>query len=348
MKHKKLGLMALALVLVLSLNACQGSNKKAQVELNVFNWLAYMPPEVLDGFTAETGIKINYEEFDASETMMAKIVSGAKYDVVFPGIDFVPLMIDRGLLLELDHSLLPNFKKVDQSVVASTQNADPGNRYSVPYNIGAIGIMYWKDKVSNPGDSISILERPDLKGHTVLLDDTREIFGVALRSLGYSVNTINPTEIEAAVRLILRWRENAVGFANEQLATLFASKDAYVALGYLENVIADMEDDMRAQIGYFLPKEKGAKFLDCMVILKDTKHAEAAHQFINYIYRPENMAKIFDLYGYPGIMAEAVPFRTEQAFYSADDIADHEFKKPLGDNVYLYTQAWEERIKLGE
>lgn len=343
-----------ALLVIGMLVSCQGGAQTTGEttatagELNVFNWISYMPPEVLDGFTAETGIKINYEEFDSSETMMAKIQSGAKYDVAFPGIDFVPLMIEKGMLLEIDHSKVPNLKNIDATVVAQTQEADAGNKYSMPYNIGSIGVIYWKDKVSNPGDSIDILSRPELKGKTVILDDTREIFGAALKSLGFSVNTVNEAEVQAAVDKILAWKANAIGFDNEQLGTIFTNQDAWVAVGYPENILAEMDAEKAAKVGFFLPKEHTAKYLDCMVILKDSKNPEGAHKFIDYIYRPENLAKIFDMYGYPGISDVATPLRTKTAFYTAADIADNEFKKPLGDKIYLYTTAWEEKIKIGE
>lgn len=351
-KHIVAGLAALLVIGMLA--SCQGGaqtdaqQNASAGELNVFNWISYMPPEVLDGFTAETGIKINYEEFDSSETMMAKISSGAKYDIAFPGIDFVPLMVEKGLLLEIDHSKVPNFKNIDATVISQTQEADAGNRYSLPYNIGSIGVIYWKDKVQDAGDSINLLSRPELKGKTVILDDTREIFGAALKSLGYSVNTTNEAEVQAAVDRILEWKANALGFDNEQIGTIFGNQDAWVAVGYPENILSEMEPEKAAKVGFFLPKEHSAKYLDCMVILKDSKNPEGAHKFIDYIYRPENLAKIFDMYGYPGISEAASPLRTKQPYYSAADIAENEFKKPLGDKIYLYTTAWEEKIKIGE
>jgi spermidine/putrescine transport system substrate-binding protein len=340
-------LVVLTSILVVLISACTGGDS-AKAEINVYNWISYMPAEVLDGFEKETGIKVNYEEFDSSETMMAKIASGAKYDVAFPGIDFVPLMVEKDLLLQIDHTKVPNFKNIDAGVIMQTQEADPGNKFSMPYNIGAVGVIYWKDKVANPGDSITLIERPELAGKVVLLDDTREIFGIALKTLGFSVNTVDQAQIDQATDLILKWRKNILGFDNDQLAAVFNSQDAWVAVGYPENVLSDMEPEIAQQVGFFLQKETGAKYLDCMVILKDSKNVDAAHAFINYIYRPENLAKVFDLYGYPGISEVAQALRTKQPFYSASEIEDHEFKKPLGEDVYKYTQAWEERIKVGE
>jgi len=330
--------------------ACQNSGAALteSKQLNVFNWASYMPQEVLDDFTKETGITINYEEFDSSETMLAKINAGAKYDVAFPGIDFVPTMIRKDLLLPLDLAKIPNYSNVDASVITQSQTSDSGNKYSLPYNIGSIGVMYWKDKVANPGDSIALLARPDLKGRTIILDDTREVFGAALRSLGFSVNTIVPAEIEAATKVILAWKQNSLMFESDQMPTIFANQEVYVALGYPENVLTDLDPAKRANVGYFLPKEKSAKYLDCMVILKDSKNAVGAHKFINFIYKPENLAKIADMYGYPGISEKAKQFRKVPPHYSADEISGHEFKQPLGADLDLYTKAWEDQIKIGQ
>jgi len=352
MKLTKLFANLCLLSVLLMLAGCQDDGKAASSskvsELNVFNWSAYMPPEVLEAFTAETGIKVNYEEYDSNETMMAKINAGAKYDIAFPTQDFVPPMVELGLLHELDLSRIPNLANVNKSVIDSTQNFDPGNQYSVPYNIGAIGVMYWKDKVSNPGTSVHILERPELKGKTLIIDDTREVFSAALKALGYSVNSTNPSEIDAATQLILAWKDNALMFENDQMPTMFANKEVWVAFGYLENVLSEMDPEQKEGVGYFMTDEANSKFLDNMVILKDTKNLDGAYAFINFIYRPENLAKIADLYGYPGISDKALAYRNEKPYYTTEDLERFEFRKPLGDALDLYTKAWEDTIKIGQ
>ncbi|MBN2659392.1 MAG: spermidine/putrescine ABC transporter substrate-binding protein [Spirochaetales bacterium] len=336
----------LAAAVLLSLVSC-GSKEPAN-EVNVFNWITYLPEDIRAEFTEETGIKLNYEEYDSNETMMAKLKAGARYDVAFPGGDFVPAMISEGMLQKIDHALIPNLSSIDPVVIKLSQAFDKGNEYSIPYNIGTTGIVYWKDKIPNPDRSYSILTRPELKGKIAIMDDVREVFGPALASLGYSGNSIYKDELSAATEVILKWKANALKFDNEQMATLFASKEIWVAMNYPENILAEVDPAIAEQAGFFLPKEGGIAYLDNMVILKNAKNAENAHKFINFILKPENLARICDEFGYPGISSKANALRTSKPFYSSDDLSNREIKMPLYENVALYTRPWEEVIKIGQ
>lgn len=335
-----------AVLVVLAFFGCQAATTTKEV--NVYNWTSYLPEDVRADFEKETGIKLNYEEYDSNETMMAKITAGASYDVAFPSADFVPPMVSEQLIQPIDLTKIPNFSSIDETVIKLTQTFDPGNKYSIPYNIGTTGIVYWKDKVQNPGDSYEILSRAALKGKTALLDDTREVFGPALAALGFSGNSTNPGEIAQATDLILKWKANALKFENEQMPTLFANQEIWVALNYPENILTEMDEDKLANVGFFLPKEGGIAFLDNMVILKNAKNVENAHAFINYILKPEILARIVDEFGYPGISAKANELRKVPARYTSSDLANREIKLPLYDKVELYTKAWEEKIKIGE
>ena len=343
---KILQVFTVTFVTILTLFGCQPATQSKEV--NVYNWTSYLPEDLRADFTKETGITLNYEEYDSNETMMAKITAGAAYDVAFPSADFVPPMVSEGLIQAIDLTKIPNFSSIDETVVKLTQTFDPGNKYSIPYNIGTTGIVYWKDKVSNPGDSYALLSRPDLKGKTALLDDTREVFGPALASLGFSGNSTNPQEIEKATEVILGWKNNALKFENEQMPTLFSNQEIWVAMNYPENILTEMDPDKLSNVGFFLPKEGGIAFLDNMVILKNAKNLENAHIFINYILKPENLARIVDEFGYPGISAKANELRKTPARYTSVDLSNREIKLPLYEKTELYTQAWEDKIKIGE
>jgi spermidine/putrescine transport system substrate-binding protein len=208
--------------------------------------------------------------------------------------------------------------------------------------------VYWKDKIPNPEPSYSILSRPDLKGKIAILDDVREVYGPALAYLGYSGNTLNPDEIAQATDLILSWKANALKFDNEQMATLFANREIWVALNYPENILTEIEPTLADQAGFFLPEEGGIAYLDNMVIMKNAKNVENAHAFINFVLRPENLARICDEFGYPGISPQANLLRTSVPYYTSEDLSRHEIKMPLYENVTLYTGPWEEKIKIGQ
>jgi spermidine/putrescine transport system substrate-binding protein len=344
MKRIQLAVLITAAVLVLI--SC--GSKEPVNEVNIFNWITYLPEDVRADFTEETGIALNYEEYDSNESMMAKLKAGARYDVAFPSGDFVPALISEDMLQKIDLSQIPNISSIDPVVIELSQAFDKGNNYSVPYNIGTTGIVYWKDMIPNPDPSYSILSRPDLKGKIAIMDDVREVFGPALASLGYSGNSLNKDELAEATKVILKWKANALKFDNEQMATLFASKEIWVAFNYPENILAEVDPEIAEQAGFFIPEEGGIAYLDNMVILKNAKNVENAHKFINFILRPENLARICDEYGYPGISEQANTLRSSTPFYTTEDLIHHEIKMPLYENIVLYTQPWEEKIKIGQ
>ncbi len=321
---------------------------KGTGEVNVYNWTSYIPDDVKADFTKETGIKLNYEEYDSNETMLAKVTAGGNYDVVFPSQDFVPTMIQKGLLAELDKTKIPNLSAVDQNIIDFTQSFDPGNKYSVPYNIGATAIVYWKDKIQNPDETFGLFGDKKYKGKIVLMNDTREIFGAALHNLGFSGNTTDEGQIAKATDLILKWKANILKFDTDQAPTLFTKKEVWAAFVYPENILTQLDDAQKPNVAFFFPKEAGMKYQDNMVILKSNKNLENAYIFINYILRPDILARIDDAYGYPGISAKANALRKVAPFYSTASLDKHEFRLPLGDKADLYNKPWEEKILIGQ
>jgi len=347
MRVIRLGSLLLGAALVLA-SCGPAAPSKGTGEVNVYNWTTYLPEDVRADFQKETGIKLNYEEYDSNETMLAKVTAGGNYDVVFPSQDFVPTMAQKGLLAELDKSKLPNLSSVDQNIIDFTQSFDPGNKYSVPYNIGATAIVYWKDKIKDPEQSFSIFGDKKYKGKIVLMNDTREIFGAALHNLGFSGNTTDADQIAKATDLILKWKANILKFDTDQAPTLFTKKEVWAAFVYPENILTQLEDAQKSDVAFFFPKEAGMKYQDNMVILKSNKNLENAYIFINYILRPDILARIDDAYGYPGISAKANALRKVAPFYSTASLDKHEFRLPLGDKADLYNKPWEEKILIGQ
>ncbi|MDR1893285.1 MAG: spermidine/putrescine ABC transporter substrate-binding protein [Spirochaetales bacterium] len=342
MKKSVFGLAA-ALPL-LFLTSCAPENVS---EVNVFNWSYYIPEDVRAQFVQETGIKLNYEEFDTNEAMLAKVRTGVNYDVCFPGAEFVPVMISDGFLEEIDSAKLSNYNSIDESFYQKADSFDPGNRYAVPYNVGTIGVVYWKDEIPNPPHSLSILLDPAYKNRIAIMDDTREVYGAAMAYLGFSGNSTNTGQIAQATRLILRWKANALKFETNQMATLFASKEVLIALNFPENILSELDPALADNAAFFLPREGGLAYMDCMVILKNGKNKENAYAFIDFILRPDILARIYDAFGFPGISSQAKVLQTGTPYYTASDLEMHNIRMPLYENNYLYTTPWEEEIKIG-
>ncbi|NCN05652.1 MAG: extracellular solute-binding protein [Spirochaetales bacterium] len=319
---------------------------EGQARLNVYNWTEYIPEEVLEEFAEEFDVRLVYDNFTSNEEMYAKLkAGGGGYDITFPSQDFVPLMIEEDMLMELDLSRIPNFQLLDPQV-QRLNNYDPGFRFSVPYSFGATGIVYWKDRVGTVESSWDAFLHPDVQGKLVLLDDMREVLGAALKRLGYSLNTTDARQIEEARDLVNSWKSGIVKFDNDIISSGFATKEFSMVFSYPENALAEVEETEIEKVGILFPEEGGGLYLDSMVILKDAKNIDLAYNFINFILRPEIYARIMDAFGYPGLVPAANAYRQSEPLYTAEDLPNHEFRLDVGPAIELYNRAWQE-VRVG-
>lgn len=340
---KKFLLFAFVIV-VFSVFFLLSSCNKSSV-LRIYNWADYIPEEVIQQFEKEYNCKVIYDTFASNEEMFAKIKSGGTgYDIVFPSGDHVKMMINEGLLEKLDLSKIPNFKNIDPIVLSKT-TYDPNHEYSVPYMMGTSGLIVNKKYLKDYEKSWSIYERADLKGKMTLLDDMREVFGAALKYLGYSVNTTNPDEIEQAKQVILKWKENIVKFDATTYAQGVVNGEFWVVHGYPENVFQLIPEEDLENFEFFVPKEGGTLWIDNMVILKDAKNKDLAYKFINFILRPEIAAQISDYLMIPSPITDAQKYKKVEPLYTLDELSNCEIIDYIGEHIDLYNKAWEEIIK---
>ncbi|QIV78650.1 extracellular solute-binding protein [Fervidobacterium pennivorans subsp. shakshaketiis] len=340
---KKFLLFAFVIV-VFSVFFLLSSCNKSSV-LRIYNWADYIPEEVIQQFEKEYNCKVIYDTFASNEEMFAKIKSGGTgYDIVFPSGDHVKMMINEGLLEKLDLSKIPNFKNIDPIVLSKT-TYDPNHEYSVPYMMGTTGLIVNKKYLKDYEKSWSIYERADLKGKMTLLDDMREVFGAALKYLGYSVNTTNPDEIEQAKQVILKWKENIVKFDATTYAQGVVNGEFWVVHGYPENVFQLIPEEDLENFEFFVPKEGGTLWIDSMVILKDAKNKDLAYKFINFILRPEIAAQISDYLMIPSPITDAQKYKKVEPLYTLDELSNCEIIDYIGEHIDLYNKAWEEIIK---
>jgi spermidine/putrescine transport system substrate-binding protein len=318
-------------------------------KLYIFNWTYYTPDSVIKGFEKEYGAQVVYDTFASNEEMFAKLkAGGSNYDITFPSGDYVSIMIKEGMLAPIDHAKIPNFKNIDPAVLAKC-SFDPGNKYSVPYYMGAAGIAVNKTKVKNYDRSWSIFGRKDLKGKMTMLDDMREVMGDALAHLGYSVNTLDDGQLAAAKKLINdEWKPNLLKFDAEAFAKNFAAGDVWVAQGYAENIFAEYDPAKRSDVDFFIPAEGGPMYIDSMVILKGTKNLDLAEKFIDYIHRPENYAAFVDAFGFPSsVNVPARALKKGDMWYKVEDLAKCETKDDLGPGLDKYNAIWQD-IRVGQ
>ncbi|MDR3139941.1 MAG: extracellular solute-binding protein [Treponema sp.] len=329
-----------------------GGGKSDPNTLYIYNWTYYTPDSVIEKFEKEYNVTVVYDEFASNEDMYAKIKAGGSgYDIVFPSGDYVSIMIHQNMFEKIDKSKLANLKNIDPLVLRKA-TYDPNMEYSVPYYFGAAGVAVNTARVPQFPRDWSIFGRTDLKGRMTMLDDMREVMGDALVHLGYSVNTKNPAEIEAAKDLINNsWKPNLVKFDAEAFGKGYANGDFWVVQGYAEVVYEEIADDeqLKKDTVFFIPEAGGPAYIDSMCILKGAKHIDLAHKFIDFIHRPDIYAEFTDTFGFPATAnIPARQLKKEKPYYTAEEIANTELKDDLGETLELYNDAWFNSIRVGD
>lgn len=270
-------------------------NKKEGDALNLFNWSEYLPQEVLDDFTKEYGIKVNYDTYASNEEMAAKLQNAnGVYDLVVPSTYMVQALAAQGLLQPVDLSYLPNFKNIAPSY--KNLPHDVGNKFSVPYMWGTVGIAYNSKHVKTAPATWADVLNPALKGKVVALDDSREIMMVGLQASGFSRNETDPAKIKKAQDWLKQLVPNVLAWDSDNPKGALISGDAWVGIVWNGEAALAMQEN--ADIKYVMPKDGGGLWLDSVVIPKGAKNVKNAHLFINYMLRPEVSAKIGSAYPY--------------------------------------------------
>lgn len=319
--------------------------------VNVYNWSDYMPDSVIEQFQKETGIKVNYSEYDSNETMYAKLKAQptVSYDVIVPSDYYVDKMRKQNMLQPLDKSQLTNFKNLNKSLL--NRPYDPNNNYSVPYLWGTVGIVF-NDKYYSTKDvsSWSDFWKPQFKNQLVMLDDVRTGFAVALLALGYSINDTNPEHIKQAYEKLQQLMPNIKLFNSDSADNLYIDEDATVGMNYSGDTFRDQFENPHLQ--YIYPKEGFSMWIDNMAIPKGAPHLQNAYKFINFVLRPDIAKQIAMAQHYSSPNAEAAklmpPSWRENPIYNPSPaILKHgQSQLDLGDADAIYVKYWE-MLKIG-
>lgn len=315
--------------------------------VNVYNWSNYIPDSVLQEFTKETGIQVNYTTYDENETLYTKLKADPNigYDVVFPSSYYVQRMAHEGMLHKLDKSQLSNIKNLNPLLL--NKSYDPKNVYSLPYLWGAPGIIV-NDKVFDPKTitSWSDLWQPRFKNQILLLDDIRDTFSVGLLALGYSINTTDPAQIKAAYEKLQQLMPNVKLFNNEGVIPIYQDEDA--SIGMILTGDANQVLPQNAHLHFVFPKDGIALSVDCMTIPKNAPHLKNAYQFINFIMRPDIAKEISMQLGYSTPNAAAIKLMPkeiqENTILNPPDsvLKNAQFENDVGTRAMaIYLHYWE-------
>lgn len=275
---------------------------RAAEELNLFGWSEYVPQPVLDGFTKETGIKVNFETFASNEELLSKLIAGGgHYDLIQPSDYAAEAMIRQKLLLAFDPAKIPNLKNLDPAFLHRPHDRD--SKYTVPYMSGTVGIVVNTDKVKEPITGYRDVFQPKHKDRIVVLNDNREILSWALDTLGLPTNEITTENMAKARPLIAEWIQLIKLFDSDSPKTALLNGDVDLGIVWSGEAAILWKENKKFQ--YVIPKEGAHQFLDVMAIPAGAKNIDAAHKFIDYLLRPEVSVLISDAFPYTNPNAEA-------------------------------------------
>ena len=316
-----------------------------QQQLFLFNWGNYIDPELIKEFEAETGIQVIYETFDSNDAMEAKLKQGGtRYDIVFPSESSITKLVNQNLLQKLDHSKIKGLENISPFLLNSP--VDKGNQYTVPYFWGTVGIMV-NTKYIDP-ESIQTwndLWKEDFKNKVLVLDGNREALGMALQSLGYSLNSKNEDELKAAEQKLKELKPNVRAVLNEEIKTMMKLEEAPIGMGYSGDAAAVAEENPNVQ--YILPKDGSAVWTDNFAIAHTAVNIEGAYAFINFMLRPENAARNAEYVGYstPNEKAKELmdpEVTSDETYYPSEEIINSlEHYEYLGNDwIQKYNEAF--------
>lgn len=337
-----------ALSLTLSFQAAHASDNKS---LYFYNWSEYIPTEVLESFTKETGIKVIYSTYESNESMYAKLKTHPEgYDLVVPSAYYVKKMADEGMLQKIDKAKIPNFAGLDSNNL--NKPFDPKNDFSVPYIWGATGIGV-NTELANAAEvkSWGDLWNPKYKGQLMMMDDAREFFHIGLRKLGFSGNTQDPEQIKAAYEELKKIMPNVLVFNSDFPANPYMAGE--VSMGMLWNGSAYIARQEDAPVDIVWPEDGAIFWMDSLSIPAKSKNVEAAHKMIDFLLRPENAAKLALQIGYPTPVKAAYPllpksFKDDPSIYPPQNVMDKgEWQSSVGNANTIY-ETYFQKLKAGQ
>ena len=295
----KLKILALILVgcLTLGVAGCGGGNKKDE-NVYVYSWGDYLNPEVLQLFEKETGIHVILDEFDTNESMYPRIAEGAvHYDVLCPSDYMIQKLISNDLVQPLDFNKLPDAKKyIGEEFFKQAEAFDPGNKYSVPYCWGTVGIIYDKTKVTEPVDSWNILWNEKYKGQILMQDSARDALMIPLKLMGKSLNETDKEVLAKAQEMLVAQKPLVQAYVVDEVKDKLINSEA--AMGVVFSGEAPIILQENPNMAFAIPKEGTNFWIDGWVITKDAQNVDNAHKFIDFMCRPDIAAKNFEHLGY--------------------------------------------------
>lgn len=343
MKRKSVKTILLTAVCVIAamsaMTGCGASGGGKNGEVIVYNWGEYIDPETIEMFEEETGIKVVYDEFETNEIMYPKVEAGASsYDVVCPSDYMISKMIENDLLAELNFDNMTNAKdNIGEQYYEQSKGFDPENKYSVPYCWGTVGILYNKTMVDEPITSWAQLWDEKYADNILMQDSVRDAFMVAEKLNGFSMNTVDPAELEIAKNSLIEQKPLVQAYVIDQVRDKMIGNEAAIGVIYSGEAIYTQREN--PDLEYVIPEEGTNVWIDSWVILKDAPNKENAEKFIDFMCRPDIAVKNFEYITY------STPNEAARELIEDEDIKNSEIAFPdlsQYDNLEVFVYLGEE------
>lgn len=303
-----------------------------------YNWGDYIDPEVIKQFEEESGYRVIYETFDSNEAMLSKIEQGGtKYDLIVPSEYMIENMITKDMLLPLDKSKLPNLKHIDPEYM--DWSFDPGNKYSIPYFWGTLGIVYNKRVLGeNAIQSWKDLWKPEFRNGILMIDGAREVIGIGLQAQGYDLNETDSKILRKSAELMKTLMPNISALIADEIKMHLVNEENYIGVTYSGEAAMAMWDN--EDLTYYVPEEGSNFWEDTLAIPKNANNIEGAYALMDFLCRPEIAAANAEYVGY------STPNKSAMALMPEEIISDKSFypDKSLIDKLSVYRNLGKEKL----
>jgi spermidine/putrescine transport system substrate-binding protein len=309
-------------------------------ELHIYNWSDYIAEDTVPNFEKEFGVKVSYDTYESNEEMVAKLQAGASgYDIVVPSGYIIPVMVATDLIAPVNKKYITNWDNV--SPIFQNLSTDPDNKYTVPWQWGTSGIAYRTDRVKPPVDSWAVFHDKKFAKKMTMMDDGREVIGSQLRFRGRSLNSTNPAELAQAKTDSIAAKKNLKAYISAPVKAQLISGDVWIS--QLWNGDTTQAKAEQPNLGYVIPKEGCTIWGDSMVIPRRAPNKRAAHEWMNYILRPEVGAALSEATGYGTPNAAAAKVMKNPVPYPTDDeLKRLEYQVDLGKDTETWDRIWTE------
>jgi spermidine/putrescine transport system substrate-binding protein len=309
-------------------------------ELHIYNWSDYIAEDTVPGFEKEFGVTVTYDTYESNEEMVAKLQAGASgYDIIVPSGYIIPVLVAIDLIAPLVKTYLTNWGNV--SPIFQNLPSDPDNAHSVPWQWGTSGIAYRTDRVTTPVDSWAVFHDPRHRDKMTMMDDGREVIGAFLRYRGHSLNSTDPRQLAGAKADAIRAKQYLKAYLSAPVKAQLISGDVWIS--QLWNGDTSQARTEQPNLAYAVPREGCTIWADSMCVPRAAPNKRAAHEWMNYILRPEVGAAISNATGYgtpnaaaAGMVDAPVPYPTRE------ELERLEYQVDLGRDTAVWDRIWTE------